>query len=111
MIIPCKEYNLPKKNKEKYFKEHYKLCNRCNITNNNNKELCSIIDKAKIEIIEIVDEKDGYFDPPLDDYFLGEKHEPLDIPKYPFIRVALINNGHEIYDKCMLITWIDEKKN
>lgn len=107
LVVPCKDFKLPNKQKEKYFVNHYKTCKKCNITNNNSKDLCSIIDVAKIEIVEIIDEKHGYFDPPLDDYFLIENHEPIDFSETPFIRVAFINNSHEIYDKCLLITWIN----
>ncbi|QKF94240.1 hypothetical protein QKU48_gp0782 [Fadolivirus algeromassiliense] len=109
MIIPCKDYNLPKVNRDKYFKEHYKSCNNCDITNNNNRELCSILDKSKIQFIEITDEKHMYLNSALDAYLNLRNHKPLDAIEFPFIRVMYLNNDDDIYDKCLLITWQDKE--
>jgi hypothetical protein len=110
IIVPCKEFKLPLKNRETYFVQHYKSCNNCDITNNNNRELCSVMDEAEIEFLEIVTEKHGYFDPALDHYFGGKKFEPMGSSKYPFIRAMYINNAHDIYNKCIFITWCDLQK-
>jgi hypothetical protein len=110
IIVPCKEFKLPLKNRETYFVQHYKSCNNCDITNNNNRELCSVMDKAEIEFLEIIEEKHAYFDPALDHYFGGKKFEPMGSTKYPFIRVMYINNAHDIYNKCIFITWCDLQK-
>ena len=80
----------------------------CDITNNNNKELCSIIDDSRVEFIEIKDEKHGYFNPALEAYFNLRKYEPIGAKEYPFVRVMYINNDHEIYNKCILIAWCTE---
>jgi hypothetical protein len=110
IIVPCEEFKLPLKNRETYFVQHYKSCNNCDITNNNNRELCSVMDKAEVEFLEIVAEKHGYFDPALDHYFGGKKFEPMGSSKYPFIRAMYINNAHDIYNKCIFITWCDLQK-
>ena len=107
IVVPCEEFNLPKKKGEKYFVSHYKECKKCTTTNNNNKDIGSILDIAEIEIIKIISTKDGFFNPVLDDYYGLENHEPMDYNKIPFIRVAFIDNNHDIYNKCLLISWID----
>ena len=108
IIVPCNLFKFPKKNKEKYFSLHYKTCNLCDVTNNNNRELCSLIDKAFIEIFELEEDEHLYFDEALEYYFMAKKYEPADIKKLPFIRVIYINNGHDIYNKCLLVTWIEQ---
>ena len=131
LIVPCDDFCFPKNNRDeeteeqisdeeteeqisdegteeqikKYFIKHYKKCNKCIITNNNNRELCSIIDKATLDYVEINEEESGYLDPPLESYWALEKHEPIDANQLPFIRIAYINNGHDIYNKCILVTW------
>ena len=105
LIIPCDLFKFPQTNKDKYFRDHYKNCNKCDITNNNNRELCSILDKATLQVIEIKDEKHGYFNPALDAYFNLKKYEPMDSKETPFIRVMNINNDHEFYNNCLLIAW------
>ena len=98
--------------RRKYYDERYqyyfKKCNKCDITNNNNRELCSIIDIATIEVVTITESEDIFFDSPLEDYFDNVKHEPIDGDKYDsFIRVAYIDNYHDIYNGCILVTWIE----
>ena len=110
IIIPCKNLKIESiinKDRIKYFIEHYKICNECEVTNNNNRELCSIINEAKFEFIEIKKEKHGYFNPPLECYLNLEKYEPIGIKQYPFIRIVYINNDHDVYNKCFLITWCE----
>lgn len=51
MIIPCEKFCLPTKGRCDYIIDHYKECNRCSVTNNNNLELCAIIDDAYIEVM------------------------------------------------------------
>jgi hypothetical protein len=111
MVIPCEEFSIPKKDKVEYFIEHYKKCNNCDITNNNNKELCSIIDNSTVEFFELKNEKHGYFNPALDSYFKLKKYQPMSVNEYPFIRVIYIKNYHDIYHGCILIAWCDEQKN
>jgi hypothetical protein len=107
LINPCEDFIFPDKNKELYFVNHYKKCNKCDVTDNNDREICSIIDEAEIEYVEITDETDGYFDPPLEAYWALEKYEPIDAKNNPFIRIAYINNGHYAYNKCILVSWIE----
>jgi len=105
MIVPCQNYDkkLLLKNKN-YFVNHYKSCHKCDITNNNNIELGSIIDNAKIETIEIKNDKHGYFNPVLDAYLKLQNYDPIGCDEDgSFIRVIYINNDHDIYDKCLLI--------
>lgn len=107
MIVPCKKYKIPQLNPELYFKNHYKTCEECDITNNNKKELHYILDKATIEIFELKDTKHYHFNPAMECYHAVRRYEPLDIKKRPFIRCIYINNNDEMYNKCLLITWID----
>ena len=105
MIVPCENFNLPDMNEEIYFVNHYKTCDKCDVTNNNNRELCSVLNAANVEFCEITDEKHAYFDPALEAYYKLKKYEPMGAENYPFVRVAYINNDHDIYDKCLLVSW------
>lgn len=109
LMIPCDDFKLPSTKILQYIVNHYKKCDICDITNNNNRELSSIIDNAKIEYVEIIDEKSGYFDPVLDAYWGLYKYEPVGVTQYPFARISYINNGHDIYNKCILIAWADKQ--
>lgn len=110
MVIPCKNLkieDMDKENRGETFINHYQKCNQCEVTNNNNRELCSIIGKAKIEFFELKTEKHAFFNPPLDCYFAMEKYEVLGATQFPYIRIVYINNKHQLYDKCILITWCE----
>ena len=108
MVVPCNEFKLPKKNREKYFMDHYTTCNKCDITNNNNNsELTRIFNKDNIEIYELTSSKHYYFNPALSAYYGMDNYEPPDIQVRPFARIIYINNGHDDYDKCFLITLCD----
>lgn len=107
IVVPCKEFQIPAKGKENYVVNHYKTCNKCDVTNNNNRELCSIIDNAHIEFLVIEDEKHGYFNPALEAYYCVQNYEPMGANELPFIRFMYADNGHELYDKCMLIVWCE----
>ena len=52
MIIPCDKYNFKNKNMVTYFKDHYKTCNKCNVTNNNNKDFGLLFENSVLEFIE-----------------------------------------------------------
>lgn len=107
LIIPCKDFKFPNTNKDKYFIEHYKTCNKCDITDNNTRGLSSIIDHATVEFYEITDKKHAFFLPTLDSYYALKKFEPFGIEMYPFVRILYINNGHYLYDKCIFVVWCD----
>lgn len=108
MVIPCKEFGLPEKNKEKYFVTHLRSCRKCDTTNNNDGlELIPILEGNNIEIYELTEEKHYYFDPALESYYCLENYEPPDLVVKPFARIIYINNGDEIYDKCLLVTLTD----
>ncbi len=106
LIIPCKSFAWPPKKGDmrKYFVGHYKTCTSCIITNNNVIELSSFIDKATIEIVDIEDEDEPYIEYPLEAYDNLKRHCPDDMKDSPFIRVAKINQCHEIYKNCLLVT-------
>lgn len=107
MIIPCQDFNIdPSKNKIKYFTDHYKSCIDCVITNNNDIELGSVINNCSLEFHEITEERNSLFNPALDQYFSGNKYEPIESLEHPFVRILYINNDHDIYDKCIMICWI-----
>ena len=107
MCIPCKNFKLPNKNPKQYFINHYKKCDNCEVVNNNNRELSSIIDHANVEIFTSKSVNDEKFSGPLVDYLQIKKHTPLDYKGNKFIRITRINNNHLCYDKCFIISWID----
>lgn len=107
MIIPCADFNIDtQKNKTKYFVDHYKKCYKCNVINNNDIELHTIINDCKFDFQEIKEVKNAYFNPPLDQYNFGMNYEPFDNDEFPFARIVYINNGHEVYNKCIMVCWI-----
>jgi hypothetical protein len=107
MIIPCPEFDIDiQKNKTKYFVDHYKKCYKCNVINNNNIELHTIINDCKFDFQEIKEVKNAYFNPPLDQYNFGMNYEPFDNEEFPFARIVYINNGHPVYNKCIMVCWI-----
>lgn len=107
MIIPCPEFNIDsQKNKTKYFVDHYKKCYKCDVINNNNIELHTIINDCKFDFQEIKEVKNAYFNPPLDQYNFGMNYEPFDNEDFPFVRIVYINNGHQVYNKCVMVCWI-----
>lgn len=110
MLVPCSEFNIADaKNKIQYFVDHYKSCNKCSYTNNNSIELGAVIDRSNFEFHDVIEEKNGYFNPALDNYLLAQNYEPLDhMEQFPFIRILYINNDHDIYNGCVLISWIIE---
>jgi len=107
MIVPCDDFKIPNLNEDMYIVNHYKTCKKCDVTNNNDKELCSILNHANIEFIEITDEKHAYFDPALEAYYKLKKFEPMGAENHPFVRLVYINNDHDIYNNCLLVTWCD----
>lgn len=113
LIIPCDNFNLnilPSEGKKKYFIEHYKTCNNCDIINNNSIELTTIFDSAKIEFITIKEQDNALLEIPLNYYYSLKKYDPADSKSQKFIRVAYINNSHELYNKCYLVTWCNKKE-
>ena len=85
-------------------------CKDCEMyNNNNNTEITSIINVAKIEMIKITDSKNKYLDAALESYYAVANHVPLSVKKYPFIRILKIDNNHEVYNGCLLMSWIIKK--
>jgi hypothetical protein len=108
MVIPCPEYNFNYNNPSKYFLNHYKHCNDCIITNNNNRELCSIMDdKTTVEYEHIKEKKNSCLDISIEAYFNLRKYEPYENKNYPLIKIMYIDNEHEIYDGCIIVAWCD----
>ena len=106
MIVPCSNFQFPKNNREKYFVTHYKTCKKCEVINNNeNTELIPILNQNNIEIFELTEDKHYYFEPALEAYFSLSNYEPADIVVRPFVRVIYVNNKHEDYNKCCLVTF------
>jgi len=119
MVIPCKglQENMVKKRqnyqKRDYFIDHYYECNKCDVTNNNNRELTSVFSKDPsmeyLTILEDSEDNDILCDA-LTSYYALKNHIPAyleDNNTEPFVRMFHINNNHEIYQGCYLITWID----
>ncbi len=110
LISPCNEFSWPKNknSQKKYFIEHFKSCRNCDVTDNNNSRIGAILDSAKIEYYVVKTNRDPYFEIPLEDYFALKRHDPLDAPDNvnSFIRICRIDNGDEIYQNCILLTWV-----
>jgi hypothetical protein len=128
LIIPCNDFKW-KKMSEKYFIKHYKLCKNCEKTNNNNTDIGYFLNDAKIEIVDIVKEKNldltlamNAYDS-LTNYSPEESNETESIEETinsseelseytedsedakPFIQIIKVNNNHYLYDKCLFISW------
>jgi hypothetical protein len=108
MMIPCKNFKLPDEGRVDYFVDHLKSCYDCDLTNNNqNKSFIFILDTSTVEFLEITETKHVHFNPPLNAYHSLKNYETSGVKSLPFIRISYINNGHEMYNGCMLITWIE----
>jgi translation initiation factor 2 beta subunit (eIF-2beta)/eIF-5 len=108
LIVKCKLFKWPSTANEciDYFIDHYKTCKECEITDNNNIQISRIIDDANIEYYVCKKLKDAYFEIPLQYYHELLTHDPINRTTRPFIRITRIENGHEVYQGCILITWI-----
>ena len=107
LVIPCEDFKLPKKKKDKYFKEHYKSCNKCDMVNNNNVELTGMFNLS-IQFKDITDKDDVDLDDTLNAYFgllnyilLVDDEDAINDELY--IRIFNIMNGHKIYNNCLLV--------
>ncbi len=105
LIVPCRGFSLPSTEMEEYFIAHYRSCNICDITNNNNTELSALFDKSNIEVLNVTESKHAYLNPALESYHDMEKIKPICAENGPFIRVVFINNKHLLYNKCLLVIW------
>ncbi len=108
LIVRCKSFKWPSSPDEciDYFIDHYKTCKECEIADNNNVQISRIIDDANIEYYVCKKLKDAYFEIPLQYYHELLTHDPINRTTKPFIRITRIDNGHEVYQGCILITWI-----
>ena len=105
MIVPCKDFSLPKKKKEEYFRDHYKFCKKCDITNNNNLELCSVLDTLNISFTDDLDEN---FAEALKCYdeTIAFAYDSNNMTIY-----EIKNDECDIYNDCLLIVWNNNIKN
>lgn len=111
LVVPCDKYNLLKQKPDcqiQYFTKHYKKCKNCEKTNNNNIDICSIINETEINIIKV-------------DHSTSQQHlEKFEQLKYAYLNLdddmienpsedSYINvyaiNDDSIYDDCLLISW------
>nr|QBK89486.1 MAG: hypothetical protein LCMiAC02_05810 [Mimivirus LCMiAC02] len=106
MMVPCKNFKLPSHNKKKYFIKHFKTCNKCDKTDNNDISVLTIFDDAHFDFVDVDDPYDIDIDIALQTYDESIGYIPLNINKFPYIRIFEINNDHEIYNNCILISWI-----
>lgn len=105
MWVPCSDFDLPEKNREKYLKEHYMKCKKCDRTNNNSIELSPYLENAMIDFEEINTKKDRLFENAMDAYLEGVGYYPPRAKTEPFVRFQFIENDHRYYEGCILITW------
>jgi len=108
LIVKCESFKWPSSANQciDYFVDHYKTCKECEISDNNNIQISRILDDANIEYYVCKKLKDAYFEIPLQYYHELLTHDPINRTTRPFIRITRIENGHEIYQGCILITWI-----
>lgn len=113
MIIPCdflSNYilntapSMSYSNISENLAKHYKMCDECEITNNNNRELCSIIDVSKIET-RIIDKYIFELDEIIDYYLGGEKYFSSRKDCSNYVRFNLIGSFHPVYDNCIIVEW------
>ncbi len=104
LLIPCKKFKWPKKNKTKYFKKHYKKCTKCEKNDNNDIPLISFIDDMEIDIFEITEKKDIELDLVLP-YYYSLKRCPIEDGTAPYMRIGIISNGHPNYENCFIICY------
>ena len=110
LIIPCQDYDLMKQNdKIEYFRNHYGKCKKCEVINNNNVELCAILDYAKIEYIETKSLKNDLYDYPITCYWSLTRYIPINkqYDEGPFVRILYIDNVKDVYNGCVLVCWCD----
>lgn len=111
MITPCKGFKISIKDEKdiivQRMRDHIFECSECDITDNNNRSVINFFDKATIEIRIVKNERDGYFLPPLNDYYRGRKHDPIGATDKVFIRINIIVIPAHIHKSCFLIVWSD----
>ena len=106
MIVPCKKFIWPKKNKREYFQKHYTTCNRCDVTNNNNMDISSLfLDNVKITITS----EDTYLEHTLNAYYECAPYTPHAYKKKALIIITCIKDD-PTYDGCLLVTWAPKKQ-
>lgn len=103
LLIPCDEH------KDEYTSENFitlfKTCINCSKNDNNELNILTILDEATIEIHDVTEDGDPYFEPALEAYYNLENYPPLDAESFPYIRVCSIQNEHDTYQDCLLICW------
>jgi len=109
MVRPCsifKQELKTIKNKKKHFFNHYKECDRCTVTNNNNYSFNGMVKRSIIEYITVKtltkDFKQAY-----QAYNSVSKHIEID-KKGPYIRVYDIKIPNYLHKGNLLISWVRE---
>lgn len=105
LMIPCINFNWEKdtKNTVQDFKNHYKYCDKCDKTDNNNISIVSIFDNSEIFCQELdnIHKIDKYLE-----YYLNlQKYSSKSEKQNNYIRIFRINKRGHIYHKCLLIIW------
>jgi len=105
MVSPCKNFLFPDDDEIiDYVIDHFKKCDKCEWTNNNNIEFHSVFDTARVEFME-VDEDDDEFDDALAAYQSLKKYKF----EHNFKRKNVVQIMHiiedDVYDDCLLLCW------
>jgi len=116
LIITCYNFKINKNKNAKYVIDHLKMCPLCNLVDNNPITLHFILNSVKpinLDFKEITvktnkNDLEKYFEKPLADYHSLTKHNLLDVnnKNESFIRITYINNGDDVYESCLLATFI-----
>ncbi len=109
MIVLCKDFRFPDNHDAvEYFKQHYKTCRDCDVTNNNMTELGSILNDPDTET-EIIQVNEDNIDTPNSDFnnILNSYHDQVgyDLGQENCVKIYCIDNNknHDTYSNCLLI--------
>ena len=106
MIIPCKSFLVPDEDEEivNYLVDHFKRCNKCDWTNNNNIEFHSVFDTAQVEYMEVDDEDDELDDAIMAYQSLKRYKFEHNYKKTNVARIMYITDD-DTYEECILLCW------
>lgn len=103
LLDPCKKFKI--KDDSHMISEildHYKNCDKCEITNNNNTDIFGLLENSRISV-EIVDSDEPEFTNMLNAYHFGKKYKLIPIYNKNEIRILLIEDKSDEYNGCVLI--------
>lgn len=107
LFIPCERFSWEDDydgNFIKHFKYHFLKCKNCEINNNNDKDLGAYFKCSNIDY-EIADNDDDDFNNLMESYLRSESFFSIKNIDNNTIRLYLIEDESNIYDRTILIEW------